>query len=119
MHALQVLSDAVGDMTSIADEAEIFFAAAEHVAHGINGIVKDGKTLYGDIADGKGLTGFEGVPARLDSCFAQHVGGRAGGVKGNVSLFEQSFQAAHVIAVFVGEEDAIDGFDAELLGARD
>jgi len=119
MHALQVLGDAVGDMTGIADESEIFFAATEHVAHGINGIVKDGKTLHGDIADGKGLTGFEGVPVRLDARFAQYVGGRAGGVEGNVSLLEQGFQTAHVIAVFVGDEDAIDGFDAEFLGARD
>lgn len=119
MHALQVLSDAVGDMTRIADEAEIFFATTEHIANGINGIVKDGKTLHGDVADGKGLTGFEGVPAGLNARFAQHMGGRAGGVEGNVSLLEQGFQAAHVIAVFVGEEDAIDGFDAELLGTRD
>ncbi len=114
-----MLSDAVGDMAGIADESEIFFAAAEHVADGINGIVKDGKTLHGDIADGKGLTGFKGVPTPHDPRFAQHMGGRTGGIEGNVSLLEQGFQAAYVIAVFVCEEDAIDGFDAEFLGTRD
>lgn len=119
MHPLQVLGDAVGDVSGIADEAEIFFVTTEHVADGVHGIVKDGKTLHGDIADGKGLSGFEGVPDRLDARFAQHMGGRTCGVKRDVSLFEQGFQSAHVIAMFVGEEDAIDGIDAEFLGARD
>ena len=75
--------------------------------------------MHGDVADGEGLAGFEGVPTRLNSCFAEHVGGRTSGVEWDVSLLKQGFQSAHVIAMFMGEKDAIDGFDAELLGTRD
>ena len=111
-----MLGNAVGHVAGIADQPETFFRTAQDIADGIDGIVEDGKTLHREIADGKGLTGLEGMPCRLDARFAQHVSGRTGGVEGYVALLEQRFQAAYVIAVFVGEKNAIDGIRAEQLG---
>lgn len=119
VHALQVLGDAVRDVAGIADESETFFRAAQDVADGIDGIVEDGKTLHGEIADGEGLPGFEGMPGRLDAGFPQHVSGGAGGVERDAALLQQGFQAAHVIAVFVGEQDRINGIRSQRLRARE
>lgn len=107
----------MGHMAGIADQPETFFRTAQDIADGIDGIVEDGKTLHREIANGKGLPCLEGMPRRLDARFAQHVGSSAGGIEGNIALLEKCFQTAHVVAVFVGEEDAIDGIRPELLGA--
>jgi len=47
------------------------------------------------------------------------VSGGAGGVERDVALLQQGFQAAHVIAVFVREQDRIDGIRAQRLRARE
>ncbi len=119
VHALQVLGDALRDVAGIADESETFFRAAQDIANGIDGVVLDRKTLHGEIADGKSLSGFEGAPRRLDAGFAQHVSGGAAGVDGNAALLEEGFQAAYVVAVFVCDQDGIDRIRAQGLSARE
>lgn len=108
VHSLQMVGDVVRDVTGIADQTEAFFGASEHVAYGIDGIVEDAEGSDFEVANGKRLSWFEGMPVRLQSGVAQHVGGGAAGVKRHGVLFEQGFQAFDVIAVLVRDENGVD-----------
>lgn len=116
----EVVDEVGGDVADIGDVAEAAGVVGEDEADGVDGVVLDGEGLDGGFAEGEGLSCFEEFPvSAFDAGFADDAGGGVGGVDGDGVLFEEVFEAADVIAVFVSDEDAGEGggVDAEELEA--
>ena len=102
--------DALGDETDIREQPEAEETVGNDEADGIDGIVLDGEAGDGKVIDGETLTCLEGDPIGVtDIRFANDVSGFRSGVEGDGMFFDETFQAANVIAVFVSEEDGGDG----------
>lgn len=128
VNAAEALDHAAGDKADIAEEAEFRARPLEDEADGIDGVVLDRKGFDMNIADAEDLSGVEDFPrGSLDPGVLDDTGGGGGGVNWNWHLIQQYPEASNVVAVFVGEQDTIEGFrrnpqppDAgnELLGAE-
>ncbi len=121
-----MLFDALGDETRVGQEAEAEDAVGNDEADRIDGIVLDSKAADGEVVNRKLLSGLEGDPIGVtDIRFTDDVGRFCRGVEWDRIFFDEIFQPADVIAVFVGEKDGGNGCgidverleaDAELFG---
>ena len=89
----------------------------------IDRVVRHGKTLHGDIADGKLGAGAEESPIAMlieNAVAAHRLGGERITINRDGKFPAKHFEAADVIAMLVGEEDAIELFrrDPALLEAQ-
>lgn len=89
-----------------------------------NGVVWDGKCLYRDIADGKLGAGPKKAPMEVaikDTVAAHGFGRESVAINRDGEFPAQDFQAADVITVLMGNEDAVELLrsDAALLESED
>lgn len=104
-------------MADVGEVSETQDSVGNHETHGIDRIVLDGEAGDRKMIDGEFLSGFEGDPIGLaDIAFLDHVGGFGGGIERGGIFLDEIFQAAGVVAVFVGEEDGGDGCRIDLDG---
>lgn len=99
-----------GGVAEVADDAKTAASIGEEEADGIDGVVGDGEGVDVEAGGLKGGAGLDEAPAWL---FFE-VGGKdlAGvgiAVNGEVEGAEEDVEAAGVVAVLVGEEDALEG----------
>jgi len=97
-------------VTKIGDEPECARAGVKRVPDGIDRIVRDGKSLNGDIADRKVRTGPKQLPVSVcgQGSAADRFRRERVAINRDVKFSAKHFEAANVIAMFVGKEDAIE-----------
>ena len=119
----QSLDDHLRRVTKIGNEPERGRAGVKRVPDGIDRIVRDGKSLNGDIADRKVRTGSKQppVPVSGQGAAADCFGRERVAINWNTKFPAKHFETANVIAMFVGEQDAIElfGSDSALGEAQD
>ena len=110
-------------VTKIGNEPKRARAGVKRVADRIDRIVRDGKSLNGDIADRKIRTGPKQppVPVSGQGSAADRFRRERVAINRDMKFPAKHFEAANVIAMFVGEEDAIElvGSDSALGEAQD
>ena len=126
--AAKFAGDGTGDVADIREQPKRLFLVPDDETDGIHCVVLGSKGVDSGMADTERLAGLEGDPvAALDAGFAHDLGCGGSGEDRSWVIFEENLQAADVIAVFVGEQNAVEGFwrDAdlgkaqrELLGAQ-
>lgn len=105
-----MLFDTLGDEAGIGEKAETEHSVGNDEADGIDGIVLDREATDLEVVDDEILSGLEGDPIGVPYIgFLDDIGSFRGGVEGDGIFFDETFQAAHVVAVFVGEEDGGNG----------
>ena len=113
----------LGRVTQIGNEPERARAGVKRVSDRIDRIVRDGESLHGDIADRKIRAGLKQppVPVPGQRAAANRFRGERVAINGDMKFPAKHFEAANVIAMFVGEENAIElvGSDAALGQAQD
>ena len=109
VEAAQALGHAAGDVSGVRDETRVCRDAVPITKPDrIHRIMLDGETPDHGVADGECLAGLEGFPnAALDARFADDMGGLRGREHRHRVLFQENLEAAHVVAVLVGEQDAV------------
>src|SRR5450755_2110680 len=119
----QSLDHHLGRVTKIGNEPERARARVKRVADWIDRIVRDGKSLNRDIADRKIRTGPKQPPVPVSGqCAAADCFRRERvAINWDTKFPAKHFEAANVIAMFVGEEDTIElvGSDSALSEAQD
>ncbi len=106
--------DELGHVAKVGDEGHFCAVGTEGEADGIGGIVRDGKRMDLDVTDAKvlpGVNGFDTVEA-LSEGFGKNALHLAqswlGDVKRRSPDAEHLRQAAAVVGVLVGDEDAVE-----------
>ena len=59
LHAAQMNFDGIGHVAKVCGDADFYAFGVDGKTHGINGIVRNGETLHGDVADDPAGTGLE------------------------------------------------------------
>jgi hypothetical protein len=115
MHFAEALDHGLGRVTEIGDEPKRAFAGVKRVPDRIDGVVRDRKSLDVDIADRKLGASLEKppIPVFAERTAPDRFRGERVAINGNVKFPAEHFEPANVVAMFVGEEDAIE------LGGRD
>jgi hypothetical protein len=110
-------------VTKIGDEPECARAGVKRVPDGIDRIVRDGKSLNGDIADRKVRTSPKQLPVSVcgQGSAADRFRRERVAINWDMKFPAKHFETANMIAMFVGEEDAIElvGGDSALGEAQD
>ncbi|PYJ11442.1 MAG: hypothetical protein DMF06_02705 [Verrucomicrobia bacterium] len=110
-------------VTEIGDETESARAGVKRVADRIDRIMRNGKSLNRDIADGKVGTGPKQPPVAVfgQGPAADRFRRERVAINRNPKFSAKHFKAANVVAMLVGEEDAIElvGSDPALGEAQD
>ena len=110
-------------VTKIGNKPERVPAGVKRVPDGIDRIVRNGKSLNGDIADRKVRAGPKQppVPVSGQGSAANRFRRERVAINWDTKFPAKHFEAANVIAMFVGEEDTIEpvGSDAALSEAQD
>lgn len=111
---------AAGDVAGVGEHAEGGVVGVEDESDWVDGVVLDGEGIDVEVFDGERLAWVEGFPLGVGDGFADHVGGGVGGEDRDGEGFQEGAEAIDVVAVFVGEEDGVDGFrgDADLVEAE-
>ena len=107
-----------GHVAKVGDDGDFLSVGAEGVADGVSGIVRNGERGDFDVADNEFNSGADILHA-FDICFwavAIHFANFAmsgfGEVGGTLPVAGHRRQGAGVVAVFVGDEDAVNFFGA-------
>ena len=116
--AAEMMFDEFGEITEIGDDGDFRAVAAEREADRIGGIVGNGEGGDFDIPDGEAIAGMKIFHVR--EAFvrglrdAGHGGAMRGGreIDGGAPETENLRQAADMVAVFVGDDDAVEAVDA-------
>lgn len=118
------LGDVVGhlfaDETEVGGNDERFAFVGEGVAHAVGGVVADGERLYGEVANGDVFAFFVVFLARREFFGNAVVAIDADvhfacGIDGDVVFFAQHTHRADVVGVVVGDENAPNLFEREVV----
>ncbi len=112
----KVFGDAARDMAHVRGDADFFAAVADHESDRIDSIVLDSEAGDRRAADLKLATRFEDFPsAGFDPRIVEKFLGLCGRVNRYLVLSQKNLKPLDVIAVFVGDQNAIEagGIDAE------
>ena len=100
--------DAAGDMAHVRGKPEFFAAIADHETNRIDRIVLDREARDHCVADLKFASGFEDFPcARLEAGVVEKFFRQGGRIDRYLVFSHKYLESFDVIAVFVGEQDAI------------
>lgn len=113
--AAEAVADEVGDEADVAEESEAGFVVVDDITDGIDGVMGNGKAFDDEVAKLKGGAGLHEFPggAAFGEGGEEHFLGEGGAEEGDVVGAAEDFEAVGVVAVFVGEEDAVEIADAE------
>ena len=112
----KVFGDAARDMAHVRSDADFFAAVADHESDRIDRIVLDSEAGDRRTADLKLATCFEDFPsAGFDARIVEKFLGLCGRVNRHLVLSQKNLKPLDVIAVFVGDQNAVEagGIDAE------
>ena len=120
----QMQLDMIRHVTKIGADGHLGAVGAEGEADGIGGIVREREGVNFDIADGKALAGLDG----LDTIEALAKGvrknaperaqGRLGDIQRGFPEAQGLREAAAVVGVFVGDQDAIEAVEISFDGGK-
>ena len=114
MHVTQSFDDHLGGVTEIGDEAESARAGIKREADGIDCVMRHRERLHHDVVNFALGAGTKDPPVRMliqRTTGANRFGGLRVGVNRNFQFPAKHFEAANVVAMFMGKKNAV-----ELLG---
>jgi hypothetical protein len=110
-------SDVIRQVAEIGADGDLGAVGAEGESDGVGGVVRDGKRVHVDVADGETLAGLNGLYSA--ETLAEGVRQNAlEGFQGGLGDVERGFpeaedlgEAVAVVGVFVGDEDGVETVD--------
>jgi hypothetical protein len=116
--------DEFGHVAEVGDEGELGAVGTKGEADGVGGIVRDGEGVDIDITDGEALAGRDGFDAT--KALAESIGEAAlervhrglGDVEWSFPEAKHLWEAAAVVGMFVGDEDAVEMVDGSFDGGE-
>ena len=112
VHFAQTFDQHLGRVTEIGDEPEPATPGMKRVTDRFDRVMRDRKSLDGDIADGKFRAGPEQAPVamRCERSASNRFRGKRVAINRHLIFAAEHFEPANMIAMFVREQDAIELF---------
>ena len=104
------LEDEFRGVTEIREESDISLVCPQQETHRIHRVVRDREGVDANVANGEFRPGFEQgeVQSYPGEILRDGIAGQPVAVDGNPGLGAESAEPADVVAVFVGDEDAVE-----------
>lgn len=117
VRALQTVANEVGDKADVTDKAQLGVLVLDGKAHRVRRVVRHGKALDAQVLEFEGAAGLHKTPARgVAEVIFDALARERGDKNRDVPLLGENLQSGGVIAVFVGQQNAVERGGAEAGG---
>lgn len=100
------VEDLAGGIAKVGEDPKGGIGAGNDEAQGVGGVMRHGEGVDAEFPDLKSRAAVEKTPLGVDGALAEAFGGEGIGKNGNPVFGAKHLEAAGVVAVLVGEQDA-------------